>query len=145
MNKILVDTNILFYLVQKHETKKHEIVSKLFKTIREKHQESNYTIALQSLREFSNIYWKKSKEKNLDDLIENIQLFKTVFEILPETEEDIETANKLHFEQKIPFWDALIVSVMQKNHIDSILTENEKDFKKIPWTNVINPFKNLHM
>ncbi len=31
--------------------------------------------------------------------------------------------------------------LMRKNNIYTIITENEKDFKKIPWLKVINPFK----
>jgi hypothetical protein len=30
---------------------------------------------------------------------------------------------------------------MKENGIDTIITENEKDFKKIPGIKVINPFK----
>lgn len=41
----------------------------------------------------------------------------------------------------IPFWDALIVAAMEQNSLDTIITENEKDFKKISWLKVINPFK----
>jgi predicted nucleic acid-binding protein len=42
---------------------------------------------------------------------------------------------------KIPFWDALIVATMEENSIDTIITENEKDFKKVKWIKTINPFK----
>ena len=43
-------------------------------------------------------------------------------------------------EFKINFWDAVIAATMIENNISSIYTENEKDFKKIPGINVINPF-----
>jgi predicted nucleic acid-binding protein len=39
------------------------------------------------------------------------------------------------------FWDALIVATMEENSIDTIITENEKDFKKVKWIKTINPFK----
>ena len=42
-------------------------------------------------------------------------------------------------EFKINFWDAVIAATMIENNISSIYTENEKDFKKIPGINVINP------
>lgn len=39
------------------------------------------------------------------------------------------------------FWDTLIVQTMWENDIDTIVTENEKDFKKIPGIKIVNPFK----
>ncbi len=41
----------------------------------------------------------------------------------------------------IPIWDSLIAETMKENSIAEIITENEKDFKKIPGIKVINPFK----
>lgn len=45
---------------------------------------------------------------------------------------------KLH---RIPFWDALIAACMLEHGIDTIVTENERDFKRIRGITVINPFK----
>lgn len=45
---------------------------------------------------------------------------------------------KLH---RAPFWDALIVACMLEHGIHTIVTENERDFKKIPGITVVNPFK----
>lgn len=42
---------------------------------------------------------------------------------------------------KVPFWDLVISETMKENNITEIITENEKDFKKIRGINVINPFK----
>jgi predicted nucleic acid-binding protein len=42
---------------------------------------------------------------------------------------------------KTPFLDVLISETMKENGITTILTENEKDFCRIPGIKVINPFK----
>jgi predicted nucleic acid-binding protein len=42
---------------------------------------------------------------------------------------------------RAPFWDALIAACMLEHGIEIIVTENEKDFKKIPGITVVNPFK----
>lgn len=39
------------------------------------------------------------------------------------------------------FWDALIVACMLEYGVDTIVTENERDFKRIPGITVVNPFK----
>lgn len=38
------------------------------------------------------------------------------------------------------FWDTLIAACMLENNVKEILTENIKDFEKIPGIIVINPF-----
>lgn len=45
---------------------------------------------------------------------------------------------KLH---RTPFWDALIAACMLEQQIHTIVTENERDFRRIPGITVINPFK----
>lgn len=55
-----------------------------------------------------------------------------------------ETVNRTITSSKaidIIFWDILIAETMKENGIDTIYTENEKDFKKIPGIKVINPLK----
>jgi len=42
---------------------------------------------------------------------------------------------------RAPFWDALIAACMLEHDVEVIVTENEKDFKKIPGITVENPFK----
>jgi predicted nucleic acid-binding protein len=39
------------------------------------------------------------------------------------------------------FWDALIAACMLEHGITTIVTENERDFTKMPGLTVINPFK----
>jgi len=46
----------------------------------------------------------------------------------------ISTTNGIHY------WDALLAATMRENNIFSIYTENDNDFKKIPWIKIINPF-----
>lgn len=41
----------------------------------------------------------------------------------------------------IKIWDAVIGETMKENGVYTIVTENEKDFNKIPGIRVINPFK----
>ena len=41
----------------------------------------------------------------------------------------------------VPFWDLVIAETMKENGISKIVTENEKDFRKIPGIEIINPFK----
>ena len=60
--------------------------------------------------------------------------------ILKINENTILNAINISFENNVSYWDALIASVMKENNINIIITENDKDFKKIHWLKVINPF-----
>ncbi len=62
------------------------------------------------------------------------------FDILTINKNNILSAIEISMAYKVSYWDALIASVMKENHVYGIITENDKDFKKIPWLNVINPF-----
>jgi predicted nucleic acid-binding protein len=42
---------------------------------------------------------------------------------------------------RVPFWDALIGASMLEHGIETIVTENDRDFKKIRGVTAINPFK----
>ena len=37
------------------------------------------------------------------------------------------------------FWDVLIAETMRESGITRVYTENVRDFKKIPWVEVVNP------
>ncbi len=50
-------------------------------------------------------------------------------------------AIKICGERRLHYWDALLAATMKENGIFIIYTENEKDFKKISWLEVINPIK----
>ena len=135
----LIDTNILVYAYDKSYLKKHKIAKVVVKT---SWQTKSGVLSIQNLAEFYSIITRKvqkpiaiSKAKQIIlDLIEG-------FEILRYSEQTIVSAIDNQMIYGIPFRDSLIVATMEENGIDTIITENEKDFKKVEWLNVINPFK----
>jgi len=135
----LIDTNILVYAYDRSYLKKHKIAKEVVKT---SWQTKSGVLSIQNLAEFYSIITRKvqkpiaiSKAKQIIlDLIEG-------FEILRYSEQTIVSAIDNQMIYGIPFWDSLIVATMEENSIDTIITENEKDFKKVEWLNVINPFK----
>lgn len=64
-------------------------------------------------------YWRKIdyNHKTVDKALDNSELFRA------------------------PFLDVLITETMKENGITEIVTENEKDFGRIPGIKVTNPFK----
>lgn len=130
-----LDTNVLIYAESFDNPIKHDISLTLIDQLM---NEENGFLSNQILAEFSN---QMSSAMTSSEINERILDYQTSFNIIHYSIEDIKTANISFETYKIHFFDALIVATMKSNNIDTIITENEKDFKKIPWLKVINPFK----
>lgn len=138
----LLDTNILVYAFDITEKEKHKIAKDLLFDLFSKEQTS--FISIQSLSEF--FVMSTNKLPKPIDKIEARELIKKIiesknFKILKFNTYTISSAIDTHTEYNSSYWDSLIAETMRKYNITIIITENEKDFKKIPWLTVINPFK----
>jgi predicted nucleic acid-binding protein len=140
MTKTLIDTNVLVYAIDKSEPEKHQVCSEMVKKLI---SDESAVFSIQNIVEFSRIATEKMRPKmdefkvrgRLMDLIE-------VCPVISYNSETILNALLNTREYKIHFFDSLLATTMKENGINVIITENEKDFKKIPWLEVINPVKN---
>ena len=136
---MLLDSNILIYAYDKSEVKKYPIAKELIKGL---WKNNDLVLSIQNLVEFYSIITSKiDKPLEIDKAKQIVLDYIDGFEILRYNENTIIEAINVQAIYKIPFWDALIVATMEENSIDTIVTENEKDFKKINWIKIINPFK----
>jgi len=134
-DRFLVDSNILIYLADHKDKTKHEaaisFISSLNKEI--------VFISAQCLREFSsNCLVKKIIPSEI--IIDFIESFVSKMIVIQDDYSDNINAVKLSKTNPSIFWDANIVSVMLRNEIDCIYTENVKDFQKL-GVKAINPLK----
>ncbi|MBI4043940.1 MAG: PIN domain-containing protein [Candidatus Diapherotrites archaeon] len=139
MEKALIDTNILVYYASAKEVEKHEKSRKLMKLA----QENPYffTIALQNIREFANVMHKKSILP-ISEINEYVFLFAHLFqEIIIDTVSDVQKAVYLNVEKEHDFYDTLLSMTAQRNGIQTIYTENTKDFERIPGIKAVNPLR----
>lgn len=139
MTKTLIDTNVLFYAFTNQEPAKR---IKALNIMNEKIKNKEIILSIQNIIELTRILKEKSLEKISDERIgEYIQKLEQASEIIYYKPETIIKANKINSEYNIPYFDAILIATMQDNQIKEIVTENTKDFKKIPWLTIINPFK----
>ena len=138
----LIDSNILVYACDNSEEVKNKIASKLLESIAK--NQMNIAFSTQNFSEFYSVVTKKiqkpMKPEEAKQIIKDLSNLSNI-EILKINPETILNAIDISNNNKISYWDALIASVMQENNINTIITENEVDFKKIPGLKVINPFK----
>lgn len=133
----LIDTNVLIYAYEKENTerknKAFSIIEKCYK------KEIFLALTNQIIAEFSFVAIKKLKmdQKEVKKIIEDIISFEH-FKKINYSDKTIISALQISEENKMSFWDSLIVATMLENQISNIYTENIKDFK-ISSLNVVNP------
>jgi len=141
-DRCLIDSNILVYAYDKSDTLKHE---KCLKILRECFKgNSLLAVSIQNLSEFFVIITRKVQKPLLPSqakiIVQDIVNSNYFVKIEPQKEQVLEAIN-LSMEKGISYWDSLIAAAMKKHDIFCIYTENEKEFKKIEWLNVVNPLK----
>lgn len=137
MSKTLVDTNILVYAHHKKD-EKHGTCAKV---VSELVDEDDMVLSIQNLVEFSRVLSEKVSPSIDKELVKQYVFdLAESSKIISYNEHTVMEALMISKQHKIHFFDALLVATMQENGISMILTENTKDFQKIKWLSVKDPF-----
>ncbi len=136
------DTSVLVYAFDKSDATKHTIALKLVQDVYAKSE--NGVISGQVLLELYNVLTRFVRDpfsegearSIINDFFDGTGWMKI--------NHDLSVARRavdIAANHKAKIWDTLIAETMKENGITTIVTENEKDFKRIPGINVLNPFK----
>ena len=137
----LIDTVVLVHAYTVSDSEKHRAALALIEKV---WGGEEATTTLQNLCEFFSVVTRKVEKpisaSAAETIVKGISTANQwrVIDRGPETFFKAIELVKLH---RASFWDALIAASMLENGIDIIVTENERDFKRIPGITVINPFK----
>jgi predicted nucleic acid-binding protein len=139
---VLIDSNILSYVFDESEPQKCKICSELVADCWKRKRD--FAVSVQNLSEFYVVVTKKISNpiptKVAKDFIELIIDFQG-WHVITYNVQTIKSAIGISTKNSIHYWDALLAATMRENNVFSIYTENDKDFKKIPWLKIINPFE----
>lgn len=139
-NKLL-DSNILVYAFDRSEPAKHKIASVLLNRCLDR--EETFFLSLQNISEFYNVITrhieKPVSKEEARRICEKMIGFSGLVKLVP-TSVTLVEAMRLNERYNIPYWDAMLVAIMQENGVGIIYTENVKDFQKMPGITIINPF-----
>jgi predicted nucleic acid-binding protein len=141
-DEVFYDTTILVYAHDEHEPRKRGVCRASVESVF--NGETLGIISNQVLAELFSVLTTKMNISLQVDVAEKIVLAFIESPNWIKINYDHETVKRAILTaklNKVPFWDALITETMKENGIVKIITENERDFKKIPGINVINPFK----
>ena len=133
----LVDTNIFVYLIDDSDPEKHRRAIRFLEG--QFKNRKRFLICMQNIREFAAVTIRKHSIQP-EKLNEIMDLLFSLKKILHENPTDVQNAVSWHFHRQTPFWDSLLACTMQRHGINTIYTENERDFKKL-GLRVINPLK----
>lgn len=139
----IFDTSVLVYAYNESDPDKHKRSLEITTPVFEGREEG--IISNQILGELFNVLTSQKKAQHISkeiaeglvgDFISSSNWTKINYNI-----ETVRAAMMTARTCNIGFWDALIAQTMLENGVTTIITENEKDFKKIPSISVVNPFK----
>ena len=140
-NSRLIDTNVLVQAYTVSDEKKHESALALVEQVW-KGEEA--TTTLQNLCEFFFVVTRKVAKpipSSAAEAIVKAIMASSQWQVIDRSSETLFRAIDLVKLYHAPFWDALIAACMLEHGVHTIVTENERDFKRIPGISVINPFK----
>ena len=137
----LIDTVVLVHAYTISNDEKHRAALALIEGV---WSGQEATTTLQNLCEFFSVVTSKVEKlisaSAAETIIKGI-LAATQWTVIDRSPETVFRAIELAKLHRTSFWDALIAACMLENHVNAIVTENERDFKRIPGIIVINPFK----
>lgn len=137
----LIDTNVLVQAYTVSDDRKHDLALSVLERI---WKGEGATTTLQNLCEFFFIVTRKVAKPIPATAAETIVrgiLGASQWRVVDRRPETALRAMELVRLHRTNFWDALIPACMLEHSVDTILTENDRDFKKIPGITVVNPFK----
>lgn len=140
MTETVIDTNILVYAYDTSEGIKHDSAKKLLKQIWE---EGGGVVCIQNLMEFFIVITRKVEYpvaiRDAKTIIEDM-IYSDKWTVIDRDVDTFIQAIEYVAQYNVHFWDAVIARCMQEHEIHDIITENKKDFEKIPDIHVIVPF-----
>lgn len=136
--KIFLDSNILVYFVDEHDSKKQKIAEKLIKNSVEM---KTGVLSTQSLQEFYSVVTRKSlcSKEQAKTIVEK---FKNTLPITQISVSHILKAIDISIQTKFSFWDSLIVSAAHSSGCVIVYSEDMNHNQLVNGVKIINPFIN---
>jgi len=135
--RVFLDTNIIVYAYDRDAGRKHEIAKALLIDL---WNAKGGVLSTQVLQEFYVTVTKKvASPLTPESAREIIEDFLT-WEVVTNDGEAVLEAIDLQINEKISFWDALVVAAAGKGRADILLSEDLSDGRKFGDLSIRNPF-----
>jgi predicted nucleic acid-binding protein len=136
--RILLDSNILVYFVDEHDSKKQKIAEEIIKKSVEM---KTGVLSTQSLQEFYSVVTRKSlcSKEQAKTIVEK---FKNTLPITQISVSHILKAIDISIQTQFSFWDSLIVSAAHSSGCVIVYSEDMSHNQLVNGVKIINPFIN---
>ena len=137
----LIDTVVLVHAYTVSDNEKHRVALGLIERV---WGGEEATTTLQNLCEFFSVVTQKVEKPISASAAETIVkgiLTANQWRVIDRGPETVFKAIELVKLHRASFWDDLIAACMMEQQVYTVITENERDFRRIPGIKVINPFK----
>ena len=134
--KIFLDSNILVYFVDEHDSKKQKIAEKLIKNSVEM---KTGVLSTQSLQEFYSVVTRKSlcSKEQAKTIVEK---FKNTLPITQISVSHILKAIDISIQTQFSFWDSLILAAAIQSGCSICYSEDMTNGQIVEGIKIINPF-----
>ena len=134
--KIFLDSNILVYFVDEHDSKKQKIAEKLIKNSVEM---KTGVLSTQSLQEFYSVVTRKSlcSKEQAKTIVEK---FRNTLPITQISVSHILKAIDISIQTQFSFWDSLIISAAHSSGCVIVYSEDMSHNQIVNGVKIINPF-----
>ena len=134
---VFIDSNILAYVVDKRDVKKHNIAAQILDDALD--GITDCRLSTQTLSEFANVALKKLGLGE-DVVREYVEVFKSLHAISQDPE-IVERALEIKARYDLQFYDSMIVAAAERTGCNEILSEDFNDGQAYCGIVVRNPFK----
>jgi predicted nucleic acid-binding protein len=137
-DRAFLDTNILVYAYDTHETEKQMIAQAI---LAEGIEKENLVLSVQVLGEFFNVVTKHIKSPMSPDEAQDV--IKTIGH-LPVQDIDLSMVNRaidIHRTYQISYWDSLIVAAAERTNCSTILSEDLNEGQMYHGILIRNPLR----
>jgi len=137
----LIDTDVLVHAYTVSDDEKHRAALTLIEGV---WSGEGATTTLQNLCEFFFVATRKVEKPisaSTGEAIVKGIMAGSQWRVIDRSPETVFKAIELVKLHRAPFWDALIAACMLEQQVHTIITENERDFRRIPGIVVVNPFR----
>ncbi len=136
--KVFLDSNILVYFVDQHDSKKQKIAEELIKNSVER---KTGILSTQSLQEFYSVVTRKSlcSKEEAKNIVEK---FKNTLPVTQISVSHILKAIDISIQTQFSFWDSLIVSAAHSSGCVIVYSEDMSHNQLVNGVKIINPFIN---
>ena len=136
-DKAFLDSNILLYFFDEHDSRKQMLARNLVESLL---TSKKGQISTQTLQEYFNVVTKKLKCDKAE-AEKDVRYYSAIFPVHTNTVKDILEAITISIKDQLSFYDSLIIAAAKAEGFETVYSEDLNDGQEVDGVKIVNPFK----